>query len=188
MSVAFQQKLKSKIKPNIFGIVLAYFVYFGRKALQWLHNERNGVSNHRRVQAPIKENTKAPRHWPLWGESTGDRWFPSQRASNAENVSIWWRHHGLRIWLGANLFICYCMITYGDEYNFCITSLCHGISTHGTKWPIFSRHFQHIYIYIYIYICTPSKSLITSQRIKGNENRSLSHHHQPDVFLVSSPD
>ena len=21
------------------------------------------------------------------------RWFPSQRASNAENVSIWWRHH-----------------------------------------------------------------------------------------------
>ena len=28
------------------------------------------------VQAQIKENTKAPRHWPLWGESTGDRWIP----------------------------------------------------------------------------------------------------------------
>ena len=25
------------------------------------------------VQAQIKENIKAPRHWPLWGESTGDR-------------------------------------------------------------------------------------------------------------------
>ena len=25
----------------------------------------------------------------------GDGWFPSQRASNAENVSIWWRHHVL---------------------------------------------------------------------------------------------
>ena len=36
------------------------------------------------VQAQMKENTKAPRHWPLWGESTGDRWIPSQRASNAE--------------------------------------------------------------------------------------------------------
>ena len=23
------------------------------------------------VQAQIKENTKAPRHWPLWGGSTG---------------------------------------------------------------------------------------------------------------------
>ena len=33
----------------------------------------------------IKENIKAPRHWPLCGEFTGDR--------NAENVSIWWRHH-----------------------------------------------------------------------------------------------
>ena len=46
------------------------------------------------AQAPIKENTEAGRHWPLWGESTGDRGFPSQRASNAENVSISWRHHG----------------------------------------------------------------------------------------------
>ena len=35
------------------------------------------------VQAPIKENIKAPRHWPLCGEFPGD----------AENVSVWWRHH-----------------------------------------------------------------------------------------------
>ena len=27
-------------------------------------------------QAQIKENTKAPRHWPLWGEFTGDQWIP----------------------------------------------------------------------------------------------------------------
>ena len=27
------------------------------------------------------------------GNSTGTSEFPSQRASNAENVSIWWRHH-----------------------------------------------------------------------------------------------
>ena len=41
---------------------------------------------------------KAPRHWPLWGEFIGDdRWFLSQRVSNAENVSIWWRHHGLAV-------------------------------------------------------------------------------------------
>ena len=30
----------------------------------------------------------------LWGESTDDRRrFSSQQANNAENVSIWWRHH-----------------------------------------------------------------------------------------------
>ena len=28
------------------------------------------------VQAQIKENIKAPRHWPLWGEFTGHRWIP----------------------------------------------------------------------------------------------------------------
>ena len=31
---------------------------------------------------------------PLWWESTGHRWIPSQRASNAENVSNLWRQHG----------------------------------------------------------------------------------------------
>ena len=24
----------------------------------------------------IKENTKAQRHWSLWGEFSGDRWIP----------------------------------------------------------------------------------------------------------------
>ena len=45
------------------------------------------------IWAQIKENIKAPRHWPLCGEFTGPGEFPAQMASNAENVSIWWRHH-----------------------------------------------------------------------------------------------
>ena len=45
------------------------------------------------IQAQIKENTKAPRYWHLCGEFTGTGEFPAQRASKAENVSIWWRHH-----------------------------------------------------------------------------------------------
>ena len=28
------------------------------------------------VQTHIKESIKAPCHWPLWGEFTGDRWIP----------------------------------------------------------------------------------------------------------------
>ena len=28
------------------------------------------------IQAQIKENIKAARNWPLWGEFTGDRWIP----------------------------------------------------------------------------------------------------------------
>ena len=45
------------------------------------------------IRAQIKENIKAPRHWPLCVEFTGTGEFPAQMASNAENVSIWWRHH-----------------------------------------------------------------------------------------------
>ena len=28
------------------------------------------------IRAPIKENIKAARDWPLCGEFTGDRWIP----------------------------------------------------------------------------------------------------------------
>ena len=53
-------------------------------SLQWRHNGRDSVSNHqphdyllnRLFKAQFKENIKAPRHWPLWGEFTGDRWIP----------------------------------------------------------------------------------------------------------------
>ena len=32
------------------------------------------------VQVQIKDNTKAPRHWPLLGEFTGDRWIPRTKS------------------------------------------------------------------------------------------------------------
>ena len=87
------------------------FHSFDLLSLLWRHNERDGVESHASrlfaqpfVQAPMKENIKAPRHWSLWGEFTGDRLiprtpvtggFPLQRTRNAEKVFIWWRHHVL---------------------------------------------------------------------------------------------
>ena len=41
-----------------------------------------------------QRNIKAPCHWPLWREFTVINEFPAQRTSNAEEVSIWWNHHG----------------------------------------------------------------------------------------------
>ena len=69
--------------------------------LQWRHNGRDGVSNHQPHDCSLnrlfrhrwKKNIKAPRHWPLCGEFSDDRWFPAQRSSNVENVSIWRRQH-----------------------------------------------------------------------------------------------
>ena len=45
------------------------------------------------IQTQIKENIGVTRRWPLCGEFTGMGEFPAQRASYAENVSIWLRHH-----------------------------------------------------------------------------------------------
>ena len=39
--------------------------------------------------------------------------FPAQRASNAENVSIWWRHHARIKTLSASWHIAYIMASYG---------------------------------------------------------------------------
>ena len=55
------------------------------------------------IKAQIIENIKAPRHWPLCGKLTRDRWIPltlrwipHKRACNAKNVSIRWRHNDNR--------------------------------------------------------------------------------------------
>ena len=46
------------------------------------------------IRAQIKETSK-PRVTGLCaGNSPGTGEFPAQMASNAETVSIWWRHHG----------------------------------------------------------------------------------------------
>ena len=71
-------------------------------ALRWRHNERDGVLIHQThrvftqafIRAQIKENIKAQRHWLCEENSPVTSEFPTQRASNAENASIWWRHQG----------------------------------------------------------------------------------------------
>ena len=47
------------------------------------------------VQTQIKESIKVPHHWPLWGNSSVIGEFPAQKATYAENVSIWWHHYGV---------------------------------------------------------------------------------------------
>ena len=71
--------------------------------LQWHHNERDGISNHqprdclfnrlfrRRSQktSKLRVTGRCAGKSPVAGE------FPTQRASNAENVSFWWCHHAI---------------------------------------------------------------------------------------------
>ena len=74
---------------------LSYLPQFTR-ILQWRHNKRDGVSNHQPtiVYSTVYSGADQWKHQSsaLLAFVTGE--FPAQRASNAENVSIWWRHHG----------------------------------------------------------------------------------------------
>ena len=69
--------------------------------LRWRHNGHDSVSNHqphdcllsRLFRRRSKKTSKLRVTGFCVGNSPGTGEFPAQMASNAENVSIWWRHH-----------------------------------------------------------------------------------------------
>ena len=71
---------------------------------QWCHNECDDVSNdqphdcllNRWCRCRSKKTSKLHVTGLCEGNSPVTGEFPAQRASNAENVSIWWGHHTVR--------------------------------------------------------------------------------------------
>ena len=68
--------------------------------LKWGHNGRNGVSNHQprdcllnRLFGRRQKTSKLRVTGLCAGNSPVSAEFPAQRTSNAEYVSIWWRHY-----------------------------------------------------------------------------------------------
>ena len=76
-----------------------------RLSLHWRHNDRSGVSNHqphgcllnRLFRHRSKKTSKLRVTGLCAGNSPVTGEFPAQRASNAENGSIWWRYHILNV-------------------------------------------------------------------------------------------
>ena len=75
--------------------------------LHWRHNGPNGVSNrqpydclfNRLFRHRSKKTSKLRVAGLCEGNSPVTGEFPAQRVSNAENVSIWWRHRALQWYL-----------------------------------------------------------------------------------------
>ena len=73
-----------------------------KKTLRWRHNEHDSVSNHqphdcllnRLFRRRSKKTSKLDVTGLCAGNSSGTGEFSAQMTSNAENASIWWRHHG----------------------------------------------------------------------------------------------
>ena len=87
------------------------------RALQWRHNGRNGAPDHqppdcllnRLFRRRSKKTSKLRVTGLCEGNSPVAGEFPAQRASNAENVSIWWRHHGG--WLLSMIRLCLTLVS-----------------------------------------------------------------------------
>ena len=73
----------------------------GLRSLQWRHNERDCISNHqphdcllnRLFRRRSKKTSKLRVSGLCAGNSPVTGELSTQRVSNAEKVSIWWRHH-----------------------------------------------------------------------------------------------
>ena len=73
----------------LFSMGICYFLI----PLQWRHNGLDSVSNHQPHHCLLNR---------LFERRSKKTSFPAQMASNAENVSIWWRHHDqLSSWIYA---------------------------------------------------------------------------------------
>ena len=86
---------------NMINVTLLPLQLQWRQSLQWRPNDRDGVPTHWRLSGLLnrlfRRRSKKTTNLRVNGLSDGNSpvtdEFPSQRASNAENASIWWRHH-----------------------------------------------------------------------------------------------
>ena len=122
--------------------------------LQWHHNGRNDVSNHRRLDCLVnrlfRHRSKKTSNLRVTGLCEGNPpvtgGFNAQRASNTENVSIWWRHQVVECnnSLGTRLCEIYlhlsCIYTRAFVAN---TSLFTDKSSHGLSHLPLNKNVRH---------------------------------------------
>ena len=91
------------IQTNLFlaKLILSLAPLLIHKSLKWHYNERDGVSNHWHLHCLLncwfrcrsKKTSKLHVTGHCAGDSPVTGEFPAQKASNMENISIWWRHY-----------------------------------------------------------------------------------------------
>ena len=98
------------------------------RPLQWRHNGRGSGSNHqphdcflnRLFRHRSKKTSKLRVTGLCAGNSPEAGEFPAQMASNAENVSIWWRHHAYMVRLCKVLGMCWMYMLQNIPWIICM--------------------------------------------------------------------
>ena len=120
--------------------------------LRWRHNGCDSVSNHqphhcllnRLFRRRSKKTLKLRVTGLCVGNSPETSEFPAQMASNAENVSIWWRHHELLVW-----FYEYQYIREATHYGLPMWQIWNDLTQPISFVPSFSQCFQYYILATY---------------------------------------
>ena len=150
-------------------------------SLQWRHNECDDVSNHRPHDCLFRHRWKKTSKLRVTGLCEGNSpvtgEFPAQMTRNAENVSIWWRHHDLRERLGYQKHVTYVLAWRLKALRYSLNLLT--IGTLGT-------HFNDIYLKcrkaFLIMLSTQCRLFCRGLNLR---NSSIKHCVCPDVMWVS---
>ena len=94
----------NQIKKNFIVLYGSTFI-----TLRWRRNGHDGVSNHQHHHCSLnnlfgrrsKKTSKLRVTGLCAGNSPGTAEFRAQKASNAENISIWWHHHDIHLMISA---------------------------------------------------------------------------------------
>ena len=140
------------------------------KTLQWRHNDHDGVPNHQPHDCLLNRlfRRRSKKTWKLRvtglcaGNSPGTDEFPAQKASNAENVSIWWRHHDIAHFVQAPVYWRWALLHNISNLNLLTTNIHYNdLLSHFSKQLLCCYlYFQHHITYgvltlrqMYVVIC-----------------------------------
>ena len=119
--------LESVFMKQIYWIHMYVHLWWHYMTSQWarwgLKSPASRLFSQSFIPAQINEYIKAPCHWLCAGNSLVTGEFPAQMASNAENVSIWWHHHGhigtwssdTRLWIPYSKHISTCSVVSSNK-------------------------------------------------------------------------
>ena len=142
-------------------------------ALQWRHNGRDDVSNHQPHECSLNRlfrcRSKEASQLRVTGLCVGNLpvtgEFPAQRASNAENASIWWRQQG---WFAYNQawrkHYCVLYVNVVLKWSLPIYGMITALHGGSVPWCI---HYSDV-IMCAMFLKTPASRLFTQAHIKVN--------------------
>ena len=149
--------------------------------LHWRHNESHGVSNHRShdyllnclFKRRLKKTSKLRVTSLCAGNSPVTGEFPTQRARNPENDSIWWRHHDLPYCEAWSMHLYQKHVTVDNNTTSAQMRL---FNSAPRKW-----YSYHIYGFAFCYFCVICSRLYHCSGVpqwdRGNFS-NFEHHHE----------